>query len=69
LTAALSIAGKSALLLVLALIVAGVCEATRRRYGGTIGKDVSRVLDLVRNALLVIAGLAALLLLVSVVIP
>jgi hypothetical protein len=56
-------------MLVLALTVAGGCEAIRGRYGGTIGMDVSRVLELVRNAFLVTAALAALLLLISLVIP
>jgi hypothetical protein len=69
LIAALSTTGKSALMLVLALTVAGGCEAIRGRYGGTIGMDVSRVLELVRNAFLVTAALAALLLLISLVIP
>ena len=68
-TAALGTAGKSGLLFVLALIVAGGCETTRRRYGTTVGEDISRVLELVRNAFLVAAGLAALLLLASLVIP
>jgi hypothetical protein len=49
-------------LLVVALVVAGACEVTRNRYGSTIGKDAARVLLLIRNAFLVTAGLAAVLL-------
>jgi hypothetical protein len=52
-------------LLVLALVVAGACEVTRNRYGATIGKDAARVLFLIRNAFLVTARLATVLLLGS----
>jgi len=49
----------------LALVVAGACEVTRNRYGTTIGTDAARVLFLIRNAFLVTAGLATVLLLGS----
>jgi hypothetical protein len=54
-------------LLAFALIIAGACEVTRNRYAVTIGNDAARVLLLVRNAFLVTAGLAAVLLLGSLI--
>lgn len=59
----LPVARKSAELLLVALFIAAGLEAIRRRYRERAWEDFSRILYLMRNALLVTSGLAAVVLL------